>query len=323
MLLPSAGRLRWWWMLHRPGPRHPSTWPPDASPTTGPLMPEGARASRERGTPDRRLPAQRDDVTDAPLAGVAAGHVLNATSACSVRPRFARRAEPDAHSPSRSSSPATARSPRSISSRSSSSVSSRHPVQESPLTELESRVAAAVAVGQRGDLRRAAEDLSDVLVDAYTLLEPDDPMLLRLRYSHAAVTAYSGRVTEAIELLRAVVEDLDRSSAPTTQMRATAERCWHDCCSVPERGARRARPSRTCSSSPDASKAPSAPQVLRTYNLLNYGRPGPAALRLRQLSAARSAESCGLLSGTGAWLRRRRRRRSRRSRGSRSSRAAR
>ena len=144
------------------------------------------------------------------------------------------------------------------------------PGEESPLTELESRVAAAVAVGQGGDLRRAAEDLSDVLVDAYTLLEPDDPMLLRLRYSHAAVTGYSGRVTEAIELLRAVVEDMDKAIGPydadARDSREVLARLLF------RAGERR----EACATVEDVLvlarrvEGPSAPQVLRTYNLLNY-----------------------------------------------------
>ena len=88
------------------------------------------------------------------------------------------------------------------------------PGEFSPRAELEERVAVAVRTAGSGRPALAAEQPADALVDAYSLVDAEDPWLLRLRYSHAATVGYSGRYAEAIDLLRAVMKDMDAAVGP-------------------------------------------------------------------------------------------------------------
>lgn len=144
------------------------------------------------------------------------------------------------------------------------------PGEDSPRVDLEARVAAAVAVGQGGDLVRGHQDLSDALVDAYSLVEPDDPWLLRLRYSHAAMLGYSGQVTAAVELLRAVLKDMEEARGPF-------DADSRDCREVLARLLYRSGARREANALIEdlfvlarRAEGPSAPQALRAYDLASF-----------------------------------------------------
>lgn len=144
------------------------------------------------------------------------------------------------------------------------------PGEASPRDELEQRVAAAVTRGQGGDLRQAARDLADLLVDAYADVKADDPWLLRLRYSHAAMLGYAGESAQAIELLQALVKDMDHAVGPYD---SDARDCREVLARLLYRSGQR-REARNLMedvfSLARRAEGPSCPQSLRAYRLLEY-----------------------------------------------------
>jgi hypothetical protein len=148
------------------------------------------------------------------------------------------------------------------------------PAEDSARAELEERVARAVRDAGAGSLGKAAEELADALVDAYTLVDPKDPWLLRLRYSHGAVVGYSGRSAEGIELLRATLHDMDDALGPFD---ADARDCREVLARLLYRAGERLE---ACATIEEVyalalrMESRSAPQTLRAYNLATHWRSG-------------------------------------------------
>jgi tetratricopeptide (TPR) repeat protein len=146
------------------------------------------------------------------------------------------------------------------------------PGDGSARAELEDRVAAAVRDAGAGELVKASEALADALVDAYTLVDPKDPWLLRLRYSHGATVGYSGRFAEGADLLRATLHDMDDALGPFD---ADARDCREVLARLLYRAGERHEACRLVEELYVLSlrmEGPSAPQTLRAYNLASYWR---------------------------------------------------